>query len=94
MDTTQQPIMKIKAGSVFGAIWENQITVNGQTKTILKATVSRRFKDKNGDWKTTYSFSRNDIPLAIFCLQKAFEAIIEKSNGQSDVNIIEQERVV
>ena len=47
--TGQKPIAKFKAGMVSVAIWENQIEVKGKTVTMLKATVQRRYKDKNGD---------------------------------------------
>lgn len=36
-----QPIAGIRAGQVAVAIWENEIQVNGTTKTVLKASVSR-----------------------------------------------------
>ena len=80
--TGQKPVAKFKAGMVSAAIWENQIEVKGKTVTILKATVQRRYKDKDGDWKSSQSFSRNEIPLAIYCLQQAFETMI----GESDTN--------
>jgi len=56
---------------------------------VLKATIERRYKDKSGTWKSTTSFSRNEIPLAIYCLEQAFEAIIEEekagnSNGATE----------
>jgi hypothetical protein len=76
-----KPVAKFRAGQVSAAIWENEITVNGRKATMLKATVERRFKDKDGQWKSSNSFSRNEIPLAIYCLQKCFEHIIE---GQKD----------
>jgi hypothetical protein len=77
----QRPVAKFRAGQVSAAIWENEITANGRKMTMLKATVERRFKDKDGQWKSSNSFSRNEIPLAIYCLQKSFEHIIE---GQKD----------
>ena len=79
-----QPIEKFVAGQVSAALWENEITIGNGTATILKATVQRRYKDKNNEWKSTTSFSRNEIPLAIHCLQKAFEKIIEQ-NGEKPV---------
>ena len=79
-----QPIEKFVAGQVSAAIWENEITTDNGIATILKATVQRRYKDKSGEWKSTMSFSRNEIPLAIYCLQKAFEKIIEQ-NGEKPV---------
>lgn len=71
------PVKKIVAGQVSAALWENQIHVNGQAKTVLKASVQRRYKDKDGQWKSTQSFSRTELPLAIYCLGKAFEALLE-----------------
>ena len=65
------------------AIWENEISVNGTTKTVLKASVSRRYKDRDGNWKSSQSFSRNEILLAIHCLQQAVKKIIEEEQVQS-----------
>jgi len=91
-----QPIAKFAAGAVSAALWENEITLNsGKTAKTLKASVSRRYKDHNGNWKTTYTFSRNEIPLAIYCLQKAFEAIVEKSNTSHEITqAIGEEKVM
>ena len=73
-----EPIRKFQAGHVTRAVWENVVTVNGKPQTIVKATVDRRYLGRDGTWKTSQSFSRNEIPLAIYVLQKAFEAMIEK----------------
>jgi len=78
MEGKKGPMAKFKAGQVSAALWENEITAkNGGKVTVLKATVQRRYKDKDGNWQSSGSFSRNEIPLAIYCLQKAFEKIIE-----------------
>ena len=79
----QTPVAKFKAGQVSAALWENEIEVKGKTVTILKATVQRRYKDQDGNWQSSGSFSRNEIPLAIHCLQKAFEKIIETQSQAS-----------
>ena len=76
------PLKKSRAGSASCALWENEATVNGRTVTMLKASVERRYKDKGGSWKSSGSFSRNEIPLAIHCLKKAFDVIIEEQNVQ------------
>ena len=73
-----KPLKSFAAGGVRAAIWENEIQVNGSAKTMLKATIERRYRDKDGSWKSTTSFSRNEIPLAVYCLEQAFEAIIEE----------------
>jgi hypothetical protein len=88
-----EPIQRFRAGQVEGAVWENKVQVNGKPCTILKASVSRRYKDRNGSWQSSQSFSRNEIPLAIYVLQKAFEAILEQPKEDEVVQAIEEERV-
>jgi hypothetical protein len=88
----QKPVAKFTAGQTSAAIWENEITVNGRQVTMLKATIQRRYKDKDGAWKSSGSFGRNEIPLAIYTLQKCFEYMIE---GQKDENgSVEEETVM
>ena len=77
-----KPVAKFRAGPVSAAIWENEITVNGKKAVMLKASVERRFKDKDGQWKSSNSFSRNEIPLAVYCLQKSFEHIVGAQQGE------------
>ncbi len=84
--TGQTLIAKFRAGQVSSALWENEIEVKGKTVTILKATVQRRYKDKDGNWQSSGSLSRNEIPLAVYCLQKAFDKIIETQSKQSSDN--------
>ena len=84
---TTLPVAKFKAGTVAAAVWENQMNINGKSITVLKATVQRRYKDKSsGEWKSSGSFGRNEIPLAIFCLQKALEKIIDNQNTAASEN--------
>ena len=91
MTGQQLPVAKFRAGQVSSAVWKNQIQVSGKTVTVLKATVQRRYKDKDGNWQSSGSFSRNEIPLAIHCLQKAFEKIIEtQSEDNNNGNDIEE----
>jgi len=87
----QKPVAKFAAGQVSAAIWENEVTTKaGKTVTMLKATVERRYKDRDGQWKSSGSFSRNEIPFAIYCLQKSFEHII---GAQQEEDSIEEEMV-
>ena len=81
---TQQPIERFRAGQISCALWENEIAVNGRQKTIVKASVTRRYQDRNGEWKSSQSFSRNEIPLVIYCLQKAFATMIEKPRDSDE----------
>ena len=80
----QKPVAKFQAGQVSAAIWENDISVNGRQVTVLKATIQRRYKDKDGDWKSSGSYSRNDLPLLAFCIFKSYEYMIEGQKDEDD----------
>jgi hypothetical protein len=84
MTGQQMPVAKFRAGQIASAVWRNEIQVKGKAVTILKATVQRRYKDRDGNWQSSGSFARNEIPLAIHCLQQAFEKIIETQQEDSD----------
>jgi hypothetical protein len=87
-----RPVAKFTAGQVSAAIWENEVTTKaGKKVTMLKASVERRYKDRDGQWKSSGSFSRNEIPMAIYCLQKAMEHIIE--GQQNEDGSVEEETV-
>jgi hypothetical protein len=80
MTGQQLPVAKFKAGQVSAALWANEVQMPRGAVKILKATVQRRYKDRNGQWQSSASFSRNEIPLAIHCLEKAFARIIDLEN--------------
>ena len=79
-----EPLTKFRAGAVVCAIWENRVTRGDQPAVILKATVERRYRDANGAWRSTGSFSRNELPLVRHVLDQAFTWMIDRelSDGQ------------
>ncbi|MFC1805631.1 hypothetical protein ACFL09_01455 [Planctomycetota bacterium] len=89
---TTQPIARFRAGQISCAIWENEINVGGTTKTVLKASVSRRCKDRDGNWQSSSSFGRNEVFLAIHCLRQAVAKMIEEEQAQG--NGVQEEVVV
>ena len=84
-----QPIARFRAGQVVSALWENEANVKGKAVTILKATVQRRYKDQEGNWQSNNSLNRNEILLAIYCLQKAFERIVAMQNEGLGTNKVD-----
>ena len=88
-----KPVKKYNAGSVSCALWDNEIVMDGKKVTVLKATVERRYKDRDGQWKSSGSFSRNEVPLVIYCLSKAFAAMVEEKTGHNGEGTVEEEPV-
>lgn len=85
-----QPLAKFRAShGVSAAIWENNAKVNGKITTMLKATVERRYKDSNGDWKSSGSFGKNEIPMAILVLCQAFFKIASEEQPDESVPVEE-----
>jgi len=82
------PVKKFTAGAVSCSLWENQIVVGGVPRTVLKAMVERRYKDASGQWKSSNSYGRNEIPLAIHVLQQAFSYML--SQGEQEMKIEEE----
>ncbi|MFC1762833.1 hypothetical protein ACFL6U_12240 [Planctomycetota bacterium] len=88
----QKPVAKFRAGVVTAALWQNEVTTKAGNKvTLLKASVERRYRDRDGEWKSSGSFGRNEIPLAIYCLRKSFEHIVEAKKDEE--GSVEEETV-
>ena len=81
----QKPVAKFQAGTVTSAVWRNEAVVDGRKVVMLKASVERRYRNGSGEWQSSSSFSRNEIPLALYCLGKAFEHIVEKQGEEAPV---------
>lgn len=79
--TTQQPLARSRAGQISRALRENEIQVNDTTKTALKASVSRRYKDKDRSWKSSQSFGSNEVPLLLI---RSSDLLRRESMGSSD----------
>lgn len=79
----KQPIEKFKAGSIECSLWENQIDTATGKVTVLKANIERRYKNAQGEWASTHSYGKTDLPQAIFCLQRAYAEIIDRDNDRS-----------
>ena len=73
-----KPKEVIRVGAVNVSIFENTVMKDDKILTIPKVVFQVRYKDKDGQWKSTSSLSVNDIPKAINALQKAYQILTEK----------------
>ncbi|HOW71091.1 MAG TPA: hypothetical protein PKY77_10860 [Phycisphaerae bacterium] len=72
-----KPTHKVQFGSVSVAVWSNDIETGNGTRTVQRVTAERRYKDKDGTWKSTGSFSATtDLNRLILALQKAQEYVL------------------
>ena len=54
-----KPVNEFKVGRVRAAVWANE----SEAGPWHSVTFSRLYKDKDGNWKDSTSFSRDDLPL-------------------------------
>jgi len=91
----EQPEKKFSTGSVSATIWQN----TGKRKTgeeVSFRTVSfqRRYRDKEGNWKTTNTLRTNDLPKASLVLQKAYEYLVLKEMQDNSIEEPVEEEIV
>ena len=75
---TNVPEKKFSTGAIQATIWNNDIEKDGATASFKTIVLSRRYCDKEGNWKSTNSLRVNDIPKAALVLQKAYEYLVLK----------------
>ncbi len=75
-----KPEKVFKMGAVRASIFCNDFERNGKTVPLRKVVLEVRYKDKNGEWKGSNSFSTNEIPKAITALQQAYEHLVTQGS--------------
>ena len=74
-----RPEQTFKAGAVRASVFLNTIERGGQTIPIRKVVLEVRYRDKDGQWKSSSSFSLNEIPKATTVLQQAYEYLLAQN---------------
>jgi hypothetical protein len=73
------PLYDLRSGRVQGSIWDREGS-NGETRYTW--SLSRSYKDKEGNWQRTASFDPEDLPHVKEVLAKA-ENLLKEELGQS-----------
>ena len=76
------PEQRFQSGGVVASVWENEIEKEGGVTSFKSVSFERRYQDKSGEWKSTSSLRVSDIPRAIMVLEKAYEYLSLKNNGE------------
>lgn len=79
------PLKSFRSGALSVAIWENEVLGNdGEPSTFRTVTFERRYKDKQGEWKSTNALRINDLPKASLLLSKAYEYLVLTGTDEED----------
>ena len=80
-----KPEQRFRCGGCEAAIFENEIDRGGKTVKVKKVSFQKRYKNSDGEWKTTHSLDINEIPKAIMALSKAYEyLVLGNTAGESE----------
>jgi hypothetical protein len=67
----RRPIRKFQAGNTQVAVWANK----GKKGTWFSVTISRGYKNAEGQWEDSNGFGLQDIPLMRKLLDQAYDYI-------------------
>jgi hypothetical protein len=73
-----QPVQVVRLRNIRAAVWANDTEFG----TRHNVTVSRLYKDDEGQWRTSESFGRDDLLLLAKVLDLAHTWISEQSQSQ------------
>ncbi len=59
---SDQPIASKSFDRVHAAIWRNEGDEEHGSKEWYSATIDRNYRDANGQWRQTSSFTQRDLP--------------------------------
>lgn len=78
-DGKNTPEKRFSCGGVTATVWKNNGTSKlGDAVTFKTVSFQRRYKDKAGDWKTSYNLRQNDLPKAELVLSEAYKFLVMK----------------
>ena len=78
-----KPEKRMRCGGCEASVFENSINAKGKELKIKKVSFQKRYRDADGEWKSTSSLDQNDIPKAILALSKAYEYLV-MGDGKSE----------
>ena len=74
--SANKPVHEVRMGRIKAAVWENE-TQNGTRHNV---TLQRIYKDDSGEWQTSDSFGRDDLPLLAKVVDQAHTWIYQQAN--------------
>jgi hypothetical protein len=94
--TGNKPEKKFSTGAISATVWKNNGTSKKDGSQVEFRTIQldRRYKDKDGSWKSTNSLRVNDLPKATLVLNKAYEYLVIREQDASPTGEIDIEEIV
>ncbi len=79
------PEKKFVSGAMVATVWKNSaVAEDGKVKEFKTVSFERRYKDKDGTWKSSHSLRVADIPKANLILSKTYEYLSMKNQESAE----------
>ncbi|MBW2124006.1 MAG: hypothetical protein JRH07_19475 [Deltaproteobacteria bacterium] len=85
------PKKRFVCGGVSASVWEDERESSGGTFLAKSVTFSRRYKRSDGEWDSTSSFKKNDLPRLEVVCRRAYEFLNER-DGKKDTRDVGQDK--
>ena len=72
-----QPLATFRHRTISASVFENK---SQKGSKYFSVSVQKRFKPDEGDWKTTNSFQRDELPVLQELSRQAYAFILEEEN--------------
>jgi hypothetical protein len=72
------PVHEVKFGKIRAAVWANEM----ESGIWHSVTFSRLYKDKEGKWQDSDSFSREDLPLLIKAADQVHTFLYQRASRE------------
>ena len=79
-----QPEITFRNGACSASVFENEYNRGKETFSVRNVSFQKRYRDKEGDWKTSSSLNVNDLPKAVLVLNKAYEHLTSNGNAEME----------
>jgi len=86
-ETSQKPERVFKSGGVFASVFKRE----GAKGTFRVANLHRRYQDKQGQWQSSYQFTRSELAKVIDVAQQAEAYIKEKEAVEQPAEVKERQ---
>lgn len=73
-----KPEKVFRIGSVSASVFANEVETEGGKRSIRSVALQRRYRDDDGDWKSSNSFGLGEIRQAIAALDLAMKFVANK----------------
>jgi hypothetical protein len=87
---SNKPIQVFRVRGISASVFENHAKSRDRSLTFYKVSLQRTYRD-DGEFKTTASLSRDDLPIAALLLDRAWQFILETEAANRSVDDDESE---